>query len=208
MSAQRRYGGRSTEQRRAERRERLLAAALEEFGTAGYAATTVERLCSRAGVSTRSFYEEFPGREAVLLAVHEQITVGALDAVTTAVANDAPVGERIDRAVRAYLSAVSADPRRARVAHVEVVGVSRAVEEQRRAWRRRFVELIVAEAARAADRGEIPHRDVHLGAVALIGAVNELGNHLSTDPGRVCLDAMLGELRRLTRATLGLDPET
>lgn len=206
MTVQRRYGGRSTQQRRAERRERLLTAALEEFGTAGYAATTVERLCSRAAISTRSFYEEFPGREAVLLAVHQRITVGALDAVAAAVADDAPVTERIDRAVRAYLSAVSADPRRSRVAHVEVVGVSRAVEEQRRAWRRRFVELIEAEAARAADRGEIPRRDVHLGAVALIGAVNELGNHLSIDPGRVGLDAMLGELRRLTRAVLGLDP--
>lgn len=208
MTAQRRYGGRSSEQRRAERRERLLAAAVEDFGTAGYPATTVERLCSRAGVSTRSFYEEFPSREAVLLAVHERITADAFAAVATAVADDAPVAERVDRALRAYLSAVSADPRRFRVAHVEVVGVSRAVEKQRRAWRRRFVELIEAEAARAADRGEIPRRDVHLGAVALIGAVNELGNHLSTDPGQVCLDAMLGELRRLTRATLGLDPGT
>ena len=45
------YGGRSAAERRAERRERLLAAGLELFGTRGYAATSIERLCAAASVS-------------------------------------------------------------------------------------------------------------------------------------------------------------
>src|SRR3954468_8883804 len=40
------YGGRSAADRRAERRERLLAAGLELIGNDGYAATSIEKLCA------------------------------------------------------------------------------------------------------------------------------------------------------------------
>ncbi|MGZ6827110.1 MAG: TetR/AcrR family transcriptional regulator, partial [Mycobacteriales bacterium] len=65
------YGGRSEEERRADRRARLVAAGLELFGTEGWAGATIERLCAGAGVATRSFYEEFSSREALLRAVYE-----------------------------------------------------------------------------------------------------------------------------------------
>ena len=44
------YGGRSPEERRADRRRRLLDAALDRFGTTGYASTSITELCSSAGV--------------------------------------------------------------------------------------------------------------------------------------------------------------
>ena len=43
-AARRDYGGRTATQRRAERRQRLMTAALELFGTEGYPATSIERL--------------------------------------------------------------------------------------------------------------------------------------------------------------------
>ena len=48
------YRGVDTEQRRAQRRERLLEAALDEFTSRGYHKTKIADLCTRAGVSTRS----------------------------------------------------------------------------------------------------------------------------------------------------------
>src|SRR5919198_3030469 len=65
---ERRYRGRLPGERRAERRRRLLDAGLELFGTVGYRGTSIERLCAQAGVTTRHFYQEFPGREALLAA--------------------------------------------------------------------------------------------------------------------------------------------
>ncbi|MCQ0016032.1 TetR/AcrR family transcriptional regulator [Actinomadura madurae] len=120
------YGGRSAEERRAERRERLLAAGLELFGTRGYAATSIERLCATASVSTRNFYEEFSGREELLTTLHRGINERAAEAVSAAYAEAADAGlpTRVERAVRAFVTATASDPRRARIAFVEVIGVS------------------------------------------------------------------------------------
>ena len=48
-------------------RQRLLDAALHEFRSRGYAATTVEDLCRAAGVGKGSFFHHFPGKEALAL---------------------------------------------------------------------------------------------------------------------------------------------
>src|SRR5689334_23129284 len=134
--ARRSYGGRSAADRQAERRERLLGAGLELFGTDGYAATSIERLCSHAGVSTRNFYEEFASREDLLMRLHDRVIEMAVDAVLTAWEDtaDAPVADRLERAVRAFVTTTASDRRWARLSFVEVIGVSDAVEAHRIAW--------------------------------------------------------------------------
>src|SRR6266545_5295691 len=67
------YAGVETEQRRAERRDKLLEAALDEFTSKGYHRTKIADLCTRAGVSTRNFYEKFASKEALLLELHAHI---------------------------------------------------------------------------------------------------------------------------------------
>lgn len=52
-------------------RKRLLDAALNEFRTRGYAATTVDDLCRAAGVSKGAFFHHFPSKEALTLAAVE-----------------------------------------------------------------------------------------------------------------------------------------
>src|ERR1700742_964926 len=108
-AASRDYGGRTATQRRAERRQRLMTAALELFGTEGYPATSIERLCARGNVSTPNFYEEFASREALLIALHDHITQRAFDAVLTAVGEviDETTAVRLDRAIGAYIGTTS-----------------------------------------------------------------------------------------------------
>ena len=207
-AARRDYGGRTATQRRAERRQRLITAALELFGTEGYPATSIERLCARANVSTRNFYEEFASREALLIALHEQIVQQAFDAVLAAVGEveDQPTSVRLDRVIAAYVGTTSSDPRWTRVAYVEVVGVSPAVERHRLAWRTRLAQLIETEAAHAVQRGEAVPRDYSLTAMAFIGAVNELVNHWSLNGRQVPLETIQRELTRLALAALGASP--
>ncbi|MGH3431277.1 MAG: TetR/AcrR family transcriptional regulator [Thermocrispum sp.] len=172
------YSGRPVQEWKAARRERLLAAALELFASEGYQSTSIERLCATAKVSTRHFYQEFGNKESVLIAVHEDGVRHGMEqaaaelAAELAAAPPAPIQERLRRALTAYLHTVMADPRLARIAFVEVVGVSIAVEEQRLGFREAIVGLIDAEGQAAVRRGELAPRDFRFLGMALIGAVN------------------------------------
>jgi AcrR family transcriptional regulator len=205
---QRHYGGRSAEDRRAERRERLMAAGLELFGTEGYPAISIERLCSAASVSTRNFYEEFPSREALLIALHDRVLDNALSAVITAAeeaGRDATTLTRVTALINAYVTTTASDPRWARLSYVEIIGVSPAVERHRMAWRRRWWALIEAEAKRAVDLGEAKPRDFHLTAVAFIGAVNELVHYWSVCGAQRPLSEVTDELLHLAITSLTAD---
>lgn len=200
------YGGQSALARRAERRERLMEAGLDLYGTVGYAATSIERICTAAAVSTRNFYEEFGGREALLLALHDRVLQRALLAVADALGAtaDAPIGQRIEAGFRAYVQTTAGDPRWARLAYVEVIGVSSAVEHNRAAWRARWADLLVAKAHRAVAHGEAVPRDYSLTAIAVVGAVNELVHHWSLQPDGLPLDAVITEITTLVEAVVAV----
>ncbi|MGW9398761.1 TetR/AcrR family transcriptional regulator [Streptomyces sp. NPDC055642] len=194
-----RYAGKSAEERRAERRRRFLDAALELFGAGpGYRSTTVAALSEAAGLSTRQFYEEFRNLEDVLAALHLQVNDRAEAAVLAAAARTAhtPVAERADAVFRAYAAEVTGDPRRIRIAFVEIIGVSPRLEEQRLARRAQWVELICAEAREAAVRGEAAPRDHRLAATGFIGSVNGLLHDWSAGWVEATLDEVVEELVR------------
>ncbi|MFI1920923.1 MULTISPECIES: TetR/AcrR family transcriptional regulator [unclassified Streptomyces] len=194
-----RYGGKTAEQRQAERRGRFLAAALQLFGDVpGYRGTTVASLSETAGLSTRQFYEEFRTLEDVLAALHLQVNDWAEEAVLAAfaTAQDMPLLERVTAIFRAYAADVTSDPRRIRITFVEIVGVSPRLEEQRLARRARWVDLICAEASAAAARGEAAPRDYRLAATAFIGSVNGLLHDWSAGWVDATLDEVVDELVR------------
>jgi AcrR family transcriptional regulator len=200
-----RYGGRSAKERRAERRRRFLEAGLELFGASpGYRSTTVAALSEAAGLSTRQFYEEFHTLEDVLAALHLQVNDWAEQAAAEALAEarDLPLAERATAVFRAYAANVTSDPRRIRIAFVEIIGVSPRMEEQRLERRSRWVEFICAEAARAAARGEAAPRDHRIAATAFIGSVNGLLHDWRAGWVDATLDEIVDELVRLLLAIL------
>lgn len=194
-----RYGGKSAEQRQAERRGRFLDAALQLFGdTPGYRATTVAALSEAAGLSTRQFYEEFRSLEDVLAALHLQVNDWAEEAVLVALksAEGLPLAERSTAIFHAYAANVTVDPRRIRITFVEIIGVSARLEEQRLARRARWINLICAEARAAAQRGEAARRDYRIAAAAFIGSVNGLLHDWSAGWVDATLDEVVEELVR------------
>ncbi len=172
---ERRYAGLSEEQRRADRRRRLIEAGWELFGTIGYAATSIERLCAQAGVTARHFYEEFSGREALLVAVYDEIIALSLDAIHAALDTVGPgLAVRVRAGVEAYVRAMTRDMRRVRIVYLEAVGVSAAMEEHRYSSVHLFARITAGEAAAAAARGALARREYELTAIALAGATNGL----------------------------------
>jgi AcrR family transcriptional regulator len=197
------YGGRSADQRREDRRERLVSAGLELFGTKGYVSTSIERLCTRASVSTRNFYEEFAGREALLIALYDQITERVYASIVKASADTRgePLEQSVATVIKAYVGTLAADPRWTRVVYVEAVGVSPEMERHRLAWRARLCALI-EDMARTSTPGQIDPNHYRLTALAFVGASNELIYHWTTKGIQNSLDSICDELHRLSIALL------
>lgn len=132
-TAGRRYGGRTVDERRAERRARLEAAALEVVGTRGWAEATMTEICRVAGLTERYFYESFRSREALYAALIDDLDRELRDAAFDAIAaEDLAPGERVAEAIRAIVALYVGDPRRGRVL-VEGIGVQDLEEQRRRA---------------------------------------------------------------------------
>lgn len=201
----RRYRGRTKDELRAERRERLLRSGLELMGRDGYPNTSIERLCAHARVTTRHFYEHFRSREQLLTALFDAFIEDALTVVMDrlrAGEDDDPV-ERVLNALRGFARLCMNNPTRARLALVETVGVSRELESRRRDVIRHFAEVIAGAAGHMADRGVLAPADYRLAGVALVGATNELlVEWLSGDTG-LDADQMERQLTGIFRAIIG-----
>lgn len=175
-STGRSYAGRSAEERDAERRTRVLAGARDVIGGEGYAATTVEKICTRAGVSTRHFYLLYATKEDAFVDLYRELTAESFRRAlgTFAASAGQPMPQRVSEAFVAYLEPMFTDHPAARIAFVEVMGVSPRLEEIRLSFRESLIAFIETESAAAVSRGEVADRDFRFAALALIGAANAL----------------------------------
>jgi AcrR family transcriptional regulator len=168
--------GATLAERQSDRRQRLIAAGLEEIGTIGYDATTVKSVCARAGLTERYFYEQFSGREALLTEVFEhvvEIVAGA--AFAAAQAAPATLQARVRAGLSGFLGALSEDPRRARVQLIEVVGQSPELERRRFEVMHAVAQFIEASATELdPDLDFSPGSQRHAIVLALVGGTNHL----------------------------------
>ncbi|MEU2257921.1 TetR/AcrR family transcriptional regulator [Nocardia xishanensis] len=182
----RQYGGRAVAERKAERRLRFLEAATRLFAERGYTECSLADVCAGAGLSKRQFYEEFETREDVLAAAYDRIQGDAVTAVGDALAVLDP---RLDPSaamtavLSAYLGSLDADPYRAKVAFIEVVGVSERMERHRRERRHAWASVLETAVVPRVVLGGRIRGNPSLAASALIGAINGLTHEwLLCDP--------------------------
>ena len=124
------YRGVSQEERRAQRRSQLIAAAIQVYGERGYRQATVKAVCEAAGLTERYFYESFANSEDLLIASYNAVTFSVFGELRKAAEAAGPDRMQRSRAMlRAYFTALRGDPRSARVFLVEIRGVSRAVDK-------------------------------------------------------------------------------
>jgi AcrR family transcriptional regulator len=87
------------ERRKAEVRDKILAAAFDLFLSKGVAATTIEEICERADVANRTFFNHFATRQDMMRALAERRLVNLHDVVF----------DRADEAIPARLVGVFDD---------------------------------------------------------------------------------------------------
>ena len=128
-SAGRRFGGKTAQERQAERRKQLIHAGLELYGERGYRNATVKAVCDVAGLTERYFYESFANSEELLCACFTQVTDHILAAMRRAAhQHGGPPMSRVRAGLLVYLKSLRDNPAATRVFLFEMASVSPRTE--------------------------------------------------------------------------------
>lgn len=112
----RRYSGQSFEDRLADRRARLIAAALEVAGRGGLDSASVAAICAEAGLTARYFYESFPSRDEIFVEAYRLAQERLLGSIAEAKNKSDPARS----ALKGFYTALSEHPGAARVFLVDL----------------------------------------------------------------------------------------
>ena len=100
--------------------DRLHGSTLELVAERGYGAVTVRDLAGRAGVSTRSFYQHYSGKEECFLAVHDLIARRILRSLTASNQRAVTARQKMPLAITTMIREWERDPRAAHLMLVDV----------------------------------------------------------------------------------------
>lgn len=189
----------------ASQRGRLLDAMAQMVAEQGYAATSVADVVERAGVSRRTFYEQFPDREACFLAAYDtgvELMLGRLRAAVAAV----PASDwraRARASIEAAAEVLAAEPEFAWALMVEIIGASPAARDRRAA----IMELFADIWRRLHRRGR--RQDPSLPALppeafrALVGGLDEMVREVMRVDGAQALPRHADRMARVTLMLMG-----
>jgi AcrR family transcriptional regulator len=161
-----------TEQRKAEQRERILVAAMDQLAEGGYASATIQSVAKRAGVATGTVYRHFPSKSDLFAEVFRRASRRELDVFAEATVDDGrSASERIAAATEAFARRAMAAPTRAYALIAEPVDP--AVEAERLIFRRGYRDVLIQVLDQGVERGELELHDKETTAAALVGAIGE-----------------------------------
>ncbi|MCG7607861.1 hypothetical protein BA059_22945 [Mycolicibacterium sp. (ex Dasyatis americana)] len=163
------YRGQGADARSAERRARLLQAAVDLVGTQGVSAMTMRAVCREAELSQRFFYESFTDTDDLLRAVYRSTFEHARDVLGAASdpASDPPARTRAG--VRAAAQLVTDDPRICRILLVEPIA-----DLGLRQFVRDTIGALTGGAAVAAGRADAASAPVKMQYATVFGAIISL----------------------------------
>jgi len=143
---------------------------VEVVSERGYPATRVVDVIEVAGVSRKTFYEHFEGKEHCFLTTYDRLFARLYGEMSNGFESlpGAPWVERATAALRVLLDELAAQPAGARFAIVEVLAAGPKALSRRNAALRQFSGFL--ESGRTETSVELPG----ITALALAGGVNEL----------------------------------
>lgn len=147
---------------------RLLQGMAEVVQQKAYVTITIADIVQAAGVSKRSFYEHFDGKEACFLALYRAASASALRTLKDAVTPNLPWQFQIERGLGAYLSHLAQGPGLVRALFIDIHFLGQAGAEARRAVMQALANFMVE-----AIDGQTAVLSPSL-AMAAVGGINEL----------------------------------
>ena len=91
------------------KREAIVRAAVEEFRTAGFEATSMDRIAAAAGVSKRTVYNHFPSKEELFSHILEELWASSAASVALAYRADVALDQQLRQLLMQKLDLL-ADP--------------------------------------------------------------------------------------------------
>ena len=192
----------------ASQRARLIDAMAQVVAEKGYAATTVADVVEWAGVSRRTFYEQFSDKEACFLAAYDASLCAVLGRIVEAVETD-PGGGWRDRAragVESFLTLLASEPAFAQALQVEILTAGPAALDRRAGMLMMFSNIWrnVHEQARAEEPALPPLPDEVFSV--LVAGFEELVRDCIRTRGAAALPELSDPILRTVFAVFGAPP--
>lgn len=183
-------------------KDRILAAAVDMFARKGYHGAAVEDIVLASGTSKGAFYHYFPSKQAIFLALMDDLAEVVERGVEAVIAAERGAMPKVEAALRVVVDTAAAQRDLVKILLVEAVGLGPQFEQKRLEIHRRFAQVIQRHLDRAMADGDIPAQDTALAAQAWFGALNEIISQWLISGGRP-LTAFLPELRTLLLRSIG-----
>jgi AcrR family transcriptional regulator len=151
-------------------RQRILDAVADVVSLAGYQGMSVEEIVGAAGVSRRTFYDNFKSKEDAFLTAYDTISVELIGAVKVAYDASESFPEGVIACLQTFLEFVAAHPHYADACIVEVLAAGPAALERRNAVMRALAELL-HDGAQAVPNSARPPK---LTAETIVGGMYEI----------------------------------
>ncbi|WP_150669673.1 TetR/AcrR family transcriptional regulator [Pandoraea anhela] len=185
------------------KRDAIMDAAVEEFRTAGFEATSMDRIAAAAGVSKRTVYNHFPSKEALFAVMLEHLWDRSAAGVDVVYRPDAPLEAQLRQLLMQKLQLL-ADPSfidLARTAMAEIIhSPDRAQRIVRRMGERESCETAWIRAAMA--HGRLAPGDADFVAHQLQGLVKSFAFWPQVTLGKAPLTE--AEQQRVAEAALAM----
>ncbi len=152
-------------------RSRLLQAMAHLASEKGITATTIADLVAEAGVSKRTFYEHFPGKEACFLALYRAASGSALRTLREAVRPERPWQDQVEQALQAYFAHLEMNPGLVHALFVEIHHLGPEGLRVRREVLRQLSDFMLVTVNGGAEHA--PRLTPEL-ALAAVGGITEL----------------------------------
>jgi AcrR family transcriptional regulator len=178
--------------RRAATRAALVTAARPLFAQRGYAAVGTEEIVRAAGVTRGALYHHFGGKEALFLAVFEQVEQELLDQIGARVAASGVIDPLA--ALRAGVDemlALAADPGLAQITLLDAPAVLGWERWREIGWRY-GMGLTEAVLKAAVEAGEIREQPLRPLAHVLLGALDEAALYVARADDQKAARAQMG----------------
>ncbi|MUL64462.1 hypothetical protein BOO86_08315 [Mycobacterium sp. CBMA 234] len=184
---------------------RVRVATVEVVADHGYAGASVRQIASRAGISTKTFYELYPDKEAAFLATYAAVDL-VVEWMRAAAARARTAAEVIEAGTRTYLETLASQPAFTQSLVVEAVASTDRIRARRSVGLSDFAGVMVQHLRRVrgpAGPDPAPTAAEHALLIGALGGVNELVvQHLGSASAATLLDIVVPARILLERIVL------
>jgi len=135
-------GSKNSNDKKAEKYERILDAAVKVFAKKGFYQSRVSDIAREAGVADGTIYLYFKNKDDILISIFEEKMRNAISIFQQELSQEETALSKLKRFVRVHLNLFSQNPELATVLQVELRQSSRFMKEYKKVELKRFLDLI------------------------------------------------------------------